>query len=87
MIYRQWQAFPRTILHALSGNRLESPPGYLLQRRLEHVERLLRDTQLPLSQVAQAVGFSDQSHLARHFRRLTGMPPSRARWKERGIET
>jgi AraC-like DNA-binding protein len=62
------------------------PHGYLLQRRLEHVERLLRDTQLPLSQVAQAVGFSDQSHLARHFRRLTGMPPSLARWKERGIE-
>jgi len=25
MIYRPWQAFPRTILHVLSGNRLESP--------------------------------------------------------------
>jgi AraC-like DNA-binding protein len=62
------------------------PHGYLLQRRLEHVERLLHETQLPLSQIAQAVGFSDQSHLARHFRRLTGMPPSLARWKERGFE-
>lgn len=62
------------------------PHGYLLQRRLEHVERLLHETQLPLSQIAQAVGFSDQSHLARHFRRLTGMPPSLARWKERGSE-
>jgi AraC-like DNA-binding protein len=59
------------------------PHGYLLQRRLEHVEHLLRDTQLPLSQIALDVGFSDQSHLARHFRRLTGMPPSLARRLER----
>ncbi|MGA2419164.1 MAG: helix-turn-helix domain-containing protein [Candidatus Acidiferrum sp.] len=34
---------------------------------------------LPLSQIALAAGFSDQSHLARHFRRVTGMPPSLAR--------
>jgi AraC-like DNA-binding protein len=59
------------------------PHGYLLQRRLEHVEHLLRDTQLPLSQIALAVGFSDQSHLGRHFRRLTGISPSLARWQER----
>jgi AraC-like DNA-binding protein len=59
------------------------PHGYVLRRRLEHVEQMLRDTQLPLSQIALAVGFSDQSHLARHFRRLTGMPPSIARRLER----
>lgn len=55
------------------------PHRYLLRRRLEHVEQMLRETQLPLAQIALAVGFSDQSHLARHFRRLTGMPPSLAR--------
>ena len=55
------------------------PHRYLLRRRLEHVEQLLRETQLPLSQIALKVGFSDQSHLARHFRRLTGVPPSLAR--------
>ena len=59
------------------------PHGYLLQRRVEHVEQMLRGTRLPLAQIAQAVGFADQSHLARHFRRLTGMPPSHARCKER----
>jgi AraC-like DNA-binding protein len=26
--------------------------------------------------VAQAVGFADQSHLIRHFRRLEGMTPA-----------
>jgi len=59
------------------------PHRYLLRRRLDHVEQMLRDTQLPLSHIALAVGFSDQSHLNRHFRRLTGMSPSLARGLER----
>ena len=59
------------------------PHRYLLRRRLEHVEQMLRDTQLPLSHIALAVGFSDQSHLNRHFRRLTGMSPSLARGLDR----
>ena len=59
------------------------PHRYLLRRRLEHVEQMLRDTQLPLSHIALAAGFSDQSHLNRHFRRLTGMSPSFARGLER----
>ncbi len=59
------------------------PHSYLLSRRLEQAERMLRETQLPLSEIAAATGFSDQSHLARHFRRRTGMSPRLARWKER----
>jgi AraC-like DNA-binding protein len=59
------------------------PHGYLLQRRLERVKELIRDSKLPLSQIALATGFSDQSHLARHFRRQTGMSPSLARWEQR----
>jgi AraC-like DNA-binding protein len=59
------------------------PHSYLLQRRLEQVERMLRDTELPLSEIAVSAGFSDQSHLARHFRRLTGMSLGVARWKHR----
>ena len=55
------------------------PHRYLLRRRVQHVEQMLRETQLPLAQIAQAAGFADQSHLARHFRRLTGMSPSLAR--------
>jgi AraC-like DNA-binding protein len=59
------------------------PHGYLLSRRLERAERMLRETQLPLSEIAATTGFSDQSHLARHFRRRTGMSPRLARWKAR----
>lgn len=59
------------------------PHSYLLSRRLEKAGRMLRETKLPLAEIAVATGFSDQSHLARHFRRQTGMPPSLARWRER----
>ena len=59
------------------------PHSYVLRRRLEHVEHMLRETQLPLSEIALATGFSDQSHLARHFHRLTGVSPSVARWQAR----
>lgn len=59
------------------------PHSYLLRRRIETAQRMLRDTELPLSQIALAAGFSDYSHLARHFRRLTGMSPSALRWNKR----
>ena len=44
---------------------------------------LLQRTELSVSEIALSTGFSDQSHFAKHFRRLTGMAPSQARWKQR----
>jgi transcriptional regulator of acetoin/glycerol metabolism len=58
------------------------PHTYLLRRRLEHVEHMLRETHAPMSEIALATGFSDQSHLARHFRRWAGMSPRQLRWTE-----
>jgi len=58
------------------------PHTYLLRRRLEQVEHMLRETRAPLSEIALATGFSDQSHLARHFRRWAGVSPRQARWSE-----
>jgi AraC-like DNA-binding protein len=59
------------------------PHGYVLQRRIEHAQQMLRNTDLPMSEIALSAGFSDQSHLARHFRRITGMSPSVVRWATR----
>jgi AraC-like DNA-binding protein len=59
------------------------PHGYVLQRRIEHAQKMLRNTDLPMSEIALSAGFSDQSHLARHFRRMTGMSPSVVRWEQR----
>jgi AraC-like DNA-binding protein/PAS domain-containing protein len=55
------------------------PHNYIVQRRVEHAQQLLRNTDLPVSEIAIVAGFTDQSHLARHFRTITGVSPSLAR--------
>jgi transcriptional regulator of acetoin/glycerol metabolism len=52
-----------------------TPHAYLLQRRVARAQKLLTGTDLPLSKIALATGFSDQSHLARHFRAQIGVAP------------
>jgi transcriptional regulator GlxA family with amidase domain len=59
------------------------PHNYIVQRRVEHAQQLLRNTDLPLSEIAIDAGFTDQSHLARHFRTITGVSPSLARHRFR----
>jgi AraC family transcriptional regulator len=51
------------------------PQRYVIQRRLERVKRLLRQTHQPLALIAQEAGFADQSHLTQMFRREMGVTP------------
>jgi AraC-like DNA-binding protein len=50
------------------------PHRYVCLVRIQHAKRLLRDG-LPPCAVAAEVGFFDQSHLGRHFRRAVGVTP------------
>ena len=52
----------------------EPPQRYILRRRIERAQALLREG-MPPSCVALETGFYDQSHLHRHFKRLCGMTP------------
>jgi len=52
---------------------------YVLRKRIEHAQLLMRDRNLSLSQVALASGFAHQSHLARHMRRILGLSPKSVR--------
>ena len=52
-----------------------TPHHYLTQKRLELAQALLIKTELPVSEIAYAAGFSDQSHLARHFRHVLRTTP------------
>ncbi len=45
----------------------ESPINYLINYRLEKGAELLRTTDLPISSIAQEVGFSEQSYFTRMF--------------------
>ncbi len=52
------------------------PHSYLIQIRVRHAKHLLRQG-LSLADVASATGFTDQSHLHRHFQRTLGVSPGR----------
>jgi transcriptional regulator GlxA family with amidase domain len=62
-----------------------TPHGYLLERRVERAQKLLSGTNLSLSEIALASGFSDQSHLARHFRQRVGVSPSMFRCRSASL--
>lgn len=55
------------------------PHSYIVRRRVQRAKELLRTTNFSLSEIAVASGFTDQSHFARHFRRITGISPGLAR--------
>jgi AraC family transcriptional regulator len=53
----------------------ESPHRWLLGQRVETAKQMLLRSETPLSEVAVAVGFSDQSHLTKVFSRAVGATP------------
>ena len=56
-----------------------TPHYYLVSRRVERAKELLAGTNLSLSEIAFAAGFSDQSHLTRLFRQIVRMTPGQFR--------
>lgn len=52
-----------------------APHHWLVVRRTEVAKDLLRNSSLPLSDVALACGFADQSHFTRVFTRIIGISP------------
>ncbi len=48
---------------------------YVIQRRVELAKSLLLQGEKSITQIALEAGFAHQSHLARHMRRLLGLPP------------
>ncbi|MEA5450594.1 AraC family transcriptional regulator [Leptolyngbya sp. CCNP1308] len=54
-----------------------SPHQYLIRQRVERAKQLLQKGEMSLSTVAIACGFTHQSHLHRHFKRLTGTTPKK----------
>ena len=55
------------------------PYSWALRRRIEAAGHLLASTNIPVSEIAVQVGFVDQSHLTRAFRRALGTTP--AAWR------
>ncbi|MEV3992070.1 AraC family transcriptional regulator [Streptomyces sp. NPDC049837] len=69
-------AHPTHLVRAFGAAFGIAPHQYLMARRVDRARRLLLDGRAP-AEVAAAAGFYDQSHLARHFKRLVGTAPGR----------
>lgn len=60
-----------------------SPAKYIKKRKLEKVEKLLKITQLRISDIAFDCGFSDLVHLSKSFQKEYGISPSEFRLNQK----
>lgn len=61
-----------------------TPYRFLVQTRLRHAIALLRDTALPVTDIAYDVGFGDLSNFVRTFHRAAGASPMQFRQASKG---
>lgn len=54
-----------------------SPYQYIIYCRIERARQILSETEFAIAEVAKMVGFVDQSHFHRHFKRLVGITPGK----------
>jgi AraC-like DNA-binding protein len=71
--------FVRSFARALGA----PPSRYLLDRRLDRVERLLTATDMPVGAIAASTGFANANYLAKTFRRVHGLAPGTYRQRMR----
>jgi AraC family transcriptional regulator len=57
----------------------KSPHAFVIGRRIELAAQYMLQTEEPLSDIALRCGFTDQPHLCKHFRQITGYTP--AAWR------
>jgi AraC-like DNA-binding protein len=75
---------PFQVLRLFRRHHGVTPHQYLVRLRVAEASRLLRHGE-PIAAVAAEVGFADQSHMARHFKRLLGVTPSH--YRDHGMAT
>jgi AraC-like DNA-binding protein len=61
-----------------------APYRYIVSRRIEEAQRLLLDPSWTIAGVANEMGFADQAHFTRTFKKVVGMTP--ARWRLAAME-
>ncbi|MCR5715895.1 MAG: response regulator [Lachnospiraceae bacterium] len=54
----------------------ETPLKFLTNLRIREAKRLLIETSLPIREIGEKVGYPDQFHFSKTFRKLTGVNPS-----------
>lgn len=66
---------PNHLLRLFKTATGSTPGDYLLRVRLRHAAKLLRQSTLAISEVAEASGFADSNYFSRKFRETYGKSP------------
>jgi AraC-like DNA-binding protein len=67
------------LAHVLKETTGYSLMQHVKRQRVQRATRLLAQETMSLAEIAQVLGFSDQSHFTRHFREVMGVTPKRWR--------
>ena len=61
-----------------------SPMQYYIEKKLDHAKQMLVSTDMRVSDIADALGFSDAKHLSKTFLKLNGILPKNYRKQHKG---
>ena len=76
----QASGYSRPTLHNRFKKEVGCSPGtYIRKRRMHKARHMIYSTDLPINQVARAVGYEDALYFSRLFRRETGDSPTKHR--------
>ena len=79
VLARQFQLSPGYCCREFKRHFGKPPSQSLRQLRMEEAARLLRDTELPITVIANQVGYEDITYFSRTFHQYTGRSPRQAR--------
>ena len=52
-----------------------APKDYLIEKRIAHAKRLLRESDASVMEISASVGYVDQFYFSRIFKKKEGIPP------------
>ena len=70
---------PGHFAHAFRQATGVAPHRYVLERRVERAKELLRESDMPITEIADRIGCSSHSHFSVLFHRVTGLTPRQFR--------
>ncbi|MBE5040961.1 AraC family transcriptional regulator [Ructibacterium gallinarum] len=78
---------PNYLIRFFKKNIGVPPMRYIMQVKLEKAESLLENTNIPVSELAELLGFSDMNHFYKRFKSYAGKSPTEFRSSFRKIKS
>ncbi len=77
----------RHFIRLFSAAYNTTPQKYLMSIRIRRAGSMLRESSLPITEVALRCGFGDSNYFSRAFRKAVGMTPSQYRQSQKAVYT